>query len=122
MKRLMVGFVVVVVLMLSMAGISYADDSTIGFNGGTKADAIVYIENSLSDPQISEWVMQKFHSKALFLKAVKLAPENAVKSIAVNFSDFQKVGGEVKETGVQVIVWIALILAVGVFMAAVSAL
>lgn len=121
MKRLILGFWVVL-LIFSVVEISHADNSAIGFNGNTKADAIVYIEKSLSDPQISEWVMQKFHSKELFLKAVKLAPENAVKSIAVNFSDFQKVGGEVKETGVTVIVVIALLLAVGVFLATVSAL
>ena len=98
MKRLIVVFGLLL-LMLPAVGISHADDSTVGFNGSTKAEAIIYIEKSLSDPQISEWVLQKFHSKDLFLKAVKLAPENAVKSIAVNFSDFQKIGGGDQRNG-----------------------
>ena len=121
MKRLFMVFGLML-FMFTTVGISHADDSAIGFNGDTKADAIIYIEKSLSNPQINEWVMQKFHSKDLFLKALKLAPEDAVKSIAVNFSDFQKVGGEIKETGATVIVVIALLLAVGVFLATVSAL
>lgn len=60
----------------------------------TKEDAIVYIEKSLSDPEINKWVADKFGSEKLFLISLKLAPEKTVKEIATTFSNLQKVGGD----------------------------
>lgn len=91
------------------------------FRGGTKEEAIAYIEKSLVDPQIRDWVEKEYFSQKIFLMAVNLAPQETVKEIAVSFSDFQQVGGEMKDAtwGLTVFVFV---LALGVFIATVSAL
>lgn len=111
--------------MVTIPNAVAANVDTKYFSDGTKEEAITYIKESLSDPQISEWVTKKFFSERLFLTALKMAPEKTVKEIAVNFSDFQKVGGEFKDENVRgqmVIAIFAVVLALLVFIPTVAAL
>ncbi len=89
--------------------------------GGTKEEAIAYIEKSLADQQIREWVEKEYFSQKLFLMAVNLAPEETVKEIAGIFSDFQQVGGDMKDASGPVSI-VVLVLALGVLIATLSAL
>jgi hypothetical protein len=126
MKKLILSFVVGL-LIFSAVAVSAAttDDVTKEFNSetATKEEAIVYIEKSLSDPQIKQWVTDKFGSEKLFLLSLKLAPEKTVKEIASTFSNFQKVGGAIAETGaewaVTIIIIIEFIVTIGLIIAAV---
>ena len=123
MKKLIL-CILIGLFMIAVPNAGAANVDTKDFSDGTKEQAITYIKESLSDPQISEWVTKKFFSERLFKTALKMAPEKTVKEIAVNFSDFQKVGGEFKDDNVRwqtVLVIIALVLGILVFMSAVAA-
>lgn len=96
MKKLILYFVVGLFVFSAATAIAYTPDNLAQeFNPetATKEEAIAYIEKSLSDPQIKQWVAERFVSEKIFLLGVKLAPEKTVKEVATSFSDFQKFGG-----------------------------
>jgi hypothetical protein len=64
----------------------------------TKEAALAGIEKAIEDPEIKEWVNENVGNDKLFMKAVKLAPEETVIKIANSFSDFQEHGGEINLT------------------------
>lgn len=96
MKKLILCFIVGLFMFSAATAIAYTPDNLAQeFNPDTttKDEAIAYIEKSLSNPEIKQWVAEKFGSEKLFLLGVKLAPEKTVKEVATSFSDFQKFGG-----------------------------
>jgi len=60
----------------------------------TEEEAIVSIEKALTDPEIKEWVNDKYGSEKKFLRAVKFCSEDTIFEIASTFDDFQQNGGD----------------------------
>jgi hypothetical protein len=116
-KRMFCSLVLLVVIFVQNGG-AFAGEE---FRGGTKEEAIAYIEKSMADQQIREWVEKEYFSEKLFLMAVNLAPEETVKEVAVTFSDFQRVGGDMKDASGPISI-VVFVLALGVLIATLSAL
>jgi hypothetical protein len=63
---------------------------------GDKAEALKYIESSLTDPEIGQWVESHYVSTSLFMAALKAAPERNVIVVAADIENFQANGGDLE--------------------------